>query len=55
MTWMSFILGFGTGAGACFIFIFLLSLSVRNKGKRAVEDLRERVNEMSKNNIKQPL
>ena len=52
---MSFILGFGTGAGACFVLIFLVSLSVRNKGKRAVEDLRERVNEMSKNNIKQPL
>ncbi len=52
---MMFILGFGFGAGSCFILVFLLSLSVRNKGKRAVEDLRERVNEMSKNNIKQPL
>lgn len=52
---MSFILGFGTGAGACFVFIFLVSLSLRNKGKRAVEDLRERVNEMSKNNIKEPV
>ncbi len=55
MTWMSFILGFGFGFGICFVLVFLISLSVRNKGKRAVEDLRERVNEMSKNNIKQPL
>jgi len=53
MTWMSFILGFGTGAATCFILIFLVSLSMRPRS--SVEDLRDRVNEMSKNNIKEPL
>jgi len=53
MTWMSFILGFGTGFGSCFVLVFLVSLSMRPRS--SVEDLRTRVEEMSKDNIKQPL
>jgi len=55
MTFMSFILGFGTGFGTCFVLLFLVSLSMRPKKSPTVEELRDRINELSKNNIKQPL
>ena len=49
MTWAVFIMGFITGFAVCFVLIFIVSLL--NRKPRTVEDLREKANELSKQNI----